>query len=163
MTFCGSGHDEDLDNLIVKQILLEMQALDVCQHKGEKTMNPSQEFKPGEIVPVSGIYTVKHDRGHTAPHQVTCTKGERFPPCRYCQHGVRFVLTTRTIHLYEDHWLDTPPTEPYLTSPEDQQPSGSGHPAGRPTRKRPSRWRRGTCWPSTPTGCRRPGRRGRTC
>jgi hypothetical protein len=36
----------------------------------------AQEYKPGEIVPESGIYTIRHDPIHTAmPHEVTVIKG----------------------------------------------------------------------------------------
>ena len=43
----------------------------------------AQEFKPGEIVPQSGIYTITHDPAHAdMPHEVTVIKGRRFPTCR---------------------------------------------------------------------------------
>jgi hypothetical protein len=36
----------------------------------------AQEFRPGEIVPQSGIYTVTHDPAHAdMPHEVTVIKG----------------------------------------------------------------------------------------
>ena len=42
----------------------------------------TQEFKPGEIVPQSGIYTITHDPAHAdMPHEVTAIKGRRFPTC----------------------------------------------------------------------------------
>ncbi len=35
----------------------------------------AQEYKPGEIVPQSGIYTITHDPVHAdMPHEVTVTK-----------------------------------------------------------------------------------------
>ena len=43
----------------------------------------AQEYKPGEIVPQSGIYTITHDQAHAdMPHEVTVIKGRRFPTCR---------------------------------------------------------------------------------
>ena len=45
-----------------------------------------QEYKPGEIVPQSGIYTITHDPAHAdMPHEVTVIKGRRFPTCRRCK------------------------------------------------------------------------------
>ena len=41
----------------------------------------AQEYKPGEIVPESGIYTITHDPVHSdMPHEVTVIKGRRFRP-----------------------------------------------------------------------------------
>jgi hypothetical protein len=42
----------------------------------------AQEYRPGEIVPQSGIYTITHDPAHAdMPHEVTVIKGRRFPTC----------------------------------------------------------------------------------
>jgi hypothetical protein len=47
----------------------------------------AQEYKPGEIVPQSGIYTITHDPAHAdMPHEVTVIKGRR-----HCK-GVSFEL-----------------------------------------------------------------------
>src|SRR5712672_430633 len=46
----------------------------------------AREFKPGEIVPQSCIYTITHDPAHAdMPHEVTVIKGRRFPTCRHCK------------------------------------------------------------------------------
>jgi hypothetical protein len=38
----------------------------------------AQEYRPGEIVPQSGIYTITHDPAHAdMPHEVTVIKGRR--------------------------------------------------------------------------------------
>jgi hypothetical protein len=37
-----------------------------------------QEYRPGEIVPQSGIYAITHAG---MPHEVTVIKGRRFPTC----------------------------------------------------------------------------------
>jgi hypothetical protein len=43
----------------------------------------AQEFKPGEIVPQSGVYRIIHDPVHAdMPHEVTVIKGRRFTTCR---------------------------------------------------------------------------------
>lgn len=60
------------------------------------------EFKPGEKVPVSGIYDVIHDKldndDHAQSHQVTAVSGTVFPSCRGCRGEVRFRL-----HLAAEH------------------------------------------------------------
>jgi hypothetical protein len=60
------------------------------------------EFKPGDKVAQSGIYTVVHDRDHHQEHEVTVVHGKHFPPCRGCDGGVRFVLARKAIHI-ENH------------------------------------------------------------
>jgi hypothetical protein len=59
------------------------------------------EYKPGDKVPVSGIYRVTHDKNHHQPHEVTCIEGRKFPPCRGCEHPA-FVLKQEAQHI-EDH------------------------------------------------------------
>jgi hypothetical protein len=44
----------------------------------------AQEYKPGRIVPQSGVYRITHDPQHAdMPHEVTVIKGRRFPTCRH--------------------------------------------------------------------------------
>lgn len=58
----------------------------------------SEQYRPGQEVPTSGIYDVFH-YNHSIGHQVTCVKGEPFPPCRDCGHGVRFSLAVAAHHV----------------------------------------------------------------
>jgi hypothetical protein len=58
-------------------------------------------YKPGGIVPQSGIYQVKHDRVHAQPHEVTAVRGHRFPPCRNCGHGITYTLSHAAHHVDE--------------------------------------------------------------
>src|SRR5689334_16961428 len=64
----------------------------------------AQDYKPGEIVPQSGVYRITHDPAHAdMPHEVTVIKGRRFPTCRHCK-GVRFELAHAAKHVGEiDH------------------------------------------------------------
>ena len=55
-------------------------------------------YKPGDVVPNSGIYRVTHDPAHAQEHEVTCVKGKIFPPCRGCKHP-RFVLVKAAHHI----------------------------------------------------------------
>ena len=63
-----------------------------------------QEFKPGQIVPESGVYRITHDPQHAdMPHEVTVIKGRRFPTCRHCK-GISFELVQPAKHVGEvDH------------------------------------------------------------
>ena len=53
-------------------------------------------YKPGDVVPTSGIYEAIHDKidgdDHAQPHHVTALRGEVFPSCRACLDSVRFRL-----------------------------------------------------------------------
>ncbi len=53
-------------------------------------------FKPGDTVPVSGIYDVMHDRidgqEHAEQHQIVATAGMTFASCKVCQAWVRYRL-----------------------------------------------------------------------
>jgi hypothetical protein len=64
----------------------------------------AQQYKPGEIVPQSGIYTITHNPAHAdMPHEVTVIKGRRFPTCRHCK-GIGFELAHAARHVREiDH------------------------------------------------------------
>jgi hypothetical protein len=64
------------------------------------------EFKPGSIVPASGVYTVIHDKDHMGAHEVTCVKGNHFPTCRTCGNP-RFKLFLEAVHI-DEHSSLTP-------------------------------------------------------
>lgn len=50
---------------------------------------PDSRYRPGEVVPESGVYRVLHSR-HRATHESTLKEGETFPSCRKCGDDVRF-------------------------------------------------------------------------
>jgi len=50
-----------------------------------------KKYRPGEIVPDSGVYRVTHDE-HRLMHEATLLAGDRFPLCKQCKHQVRFEL-----------------------------------------------------------------------
>jgi hypothetical protein len=53
-------------------------------------------YRPGERVPVSGQYGVVNSAGGYLGREVTCVKGEPFPPLRgYPEHGYRLRDATR--------------------------------------------------------------------
>lgn len=57
-----------------------------------------ERFKPGQRVPVSGIYRVEHD-SHRLMHEATLLQNDPFPRCRECKSDVRFELV-RTVTTY---------------------------------------------------------------
>ena len=64
-------------------------------------------YRPGQLVPISGIYTVVHI-GHRADHEVIAIRGEEFPPCRLCGSEVVFHPAQPTAHMTHDFDLAGP-------------------------------------------------------
>ena len=62
---------------------------------------PNGWFRPGDRVPVTGIYTAKHDQ-HRDIHEVFATEGDRFPNCRRCGDHVNFALAQAASRIDED-------------------------------------------------------------
>ena len=61
----------------------------------------AKEYRPGQIVPQSGVYAITHDPVHAdMPHEVTVIKGCRFPTCRHCK-GISFELVHAAQHVGE--------------------------------------------------------------
>jgi CheY-like chemotaxis protein len=52
---------------------------------------PESRYKPGDLVPESGVYRIIHGH-HRAPHENTLSEGETFPACRTCKDNVRYEL-----------------------------------------------------------------------
>jgi hypothetical protein len=56
-------------------------------------------YKPGDIVPASGIYRVTHDKEHHQDHEVTVIRGRKFPPCNHCGDHPRFIPVRMAWHI----------------------------------------------------------------
>ena len=65
-----------------------------------------KEFKPGEVVPESGLYFVRHLE-HRGEHEVTLIAAEQFPPCSVCLDSVRFRLSRAAKTIGEDKNFQT--------------------------------------------------------
>ncbi len=63
--------------------------------------------KPGQLVPISGMYTVVHV-AHRADHEVLAIRGEEFPACRVCNARVTFYPTQPVTHMTHDFDLAGP-------------------------------------------------------
>lgn len=80
-----------------------------------------KKYRPGEVVPESGIYRVMHE-SHRLMHEATLLEGTRFPLCRQCKHSVRFDLRrgvknpTRISSGYHAILEDYPDTEPFIVN-----------------------------------------------
>lgn len=60
-----------------------------------------QAFKPGQIVPESGVYSISHEPPHEAmPREITAIKGRRFPSCKGCAE-ISFILVHAAKHASE--------------------------------------------------------------
>jgi hypothetical protein len=50
-----------------------------------------KKYRPGELVPESGVYRVIHD-SHRLMHEATLLTQDKFPICKQCKLAVRFEL-----------------------------------------------------------------------
>jgi hypothetical protein len=64
--------------------------------KKEVVRMSKRVYRAGEVVPVSGQYGAVTRLGNWAGREVTCVKGERFPPTQVGEAG--YVLRDTTIH-----------------------------------------------------------------
>jgi len=55
-------------------------------------MRRPKTFKPGDLVPESGIYAVLHFTPHMLLERKMCFEGTRFQRCRICPLGVLYRL-----------------------------------------------------------------------
>jgi hypothetical protein len=53
---------------------------------------PTGTFRPGDRVPISGVYTATHYQ-HRLPHNVFAVVDVPFPECRRCGKRVSFSLS----------------------------------------------------------------------
>ena len=64
-------------------------------------------YKPGQMVPISGVYAVVHVL-HRRDHEVVAIRGEEFPQCRICRDKVMFYATHPVTHMTHDFDLAGP-------------------------------------------------------
>ena len=107
--------------MIIKNLLLST----AIPGSGESTSYQGpivrKKYRPGDVVPESGIYRVTHD-SHRLMHEATLLAGQRFPICRTCKHDVRFELRravknpTQITSGYHAILEDFPDAEPYVVN-----------------------------------------------
>ncbi len=67
----------------------------------------SRAYKPGQMVPISGIYTVIHV-DHRGTHEALAIRGDVFPACRMCKSQVRFQIAQVVPRVTHDFDLAGP-------------------------------------------------------
>lgn len=55
-------------------------------------------YRPGQTVPVSGQYAVVNTYGTRLGREVTCVRGESFPPTRHGTTEYGYILADATTH-----------------------------------------------------------------
>jgi hypothetical protein len=58
-------------------------------------------YRPGQKVPISGVYTVVHV-AHRSDHQVIAIRGEELPFCRACGANVSFYPAQPVTYMTQD-------------------------------------------------------------
>lgn len=59
-------------------------------------------YKPTDLIRLTGIYEVIHDRAHREAHEVVMHAGDVFPTCDTCDLRVRFRLVRTAPYIFED-------------------------------------------------------------
>jgi hypothetical protein len=101
----------------------------------------AREYKPGQIVPQSGVYTTMHDPVHAdMPREVTVIRGRRFPTCRHCK-GITFQLSHAAKHVSEIDHLEKEhaenPSTVKLKFPHSLNANSCGAPPSGPSDRSP--------------------------
>lgn len=52
-------------------------------------------YRPGQRVPTSGQYAVVNSSGYRVGREVTCVRGEGFPPTHFGEYGYRLADATQ--------------------------------------------------------------------
>ena len=52
----------------------------------------AKEFKPGDLVPSSGVYLIFHSTPHKPLEREMYIRGSRFPECGMCPAGLSYCL-----------------------------------------------------------------------
>jgi hypothetical protein len=95
------------------------------QHN-EKISGDTVDYKPGDVVPHTGIYSTHHS-SHRLMHEATLEKGTRFPRCKRCHDAVRFTLRRRlqvanVAPVLETEFLISDPESLKEAEPEPSSP-----------------------------------------
>lgn len=66
-------------------------------------------FKPGDLVPESGIYEVIHNGDHRQAHDAVMIHGDPFPACETCNEQVRFRIVRTAPYIFQDQDFEEQP------------------------------------------------------
>lgn len=81
-------------------------------------------YKPGQLTPISGIYTAVH-AFHRRAHDILAIRGEELPFCRTCEDRVRFYVQHVAPHMTHDLDLAGPLRFDILASRTDPRKRAS--------------------------------------
>jgi hypothetical protein len=107
--------------MIVRNLLVSERFSNAGESKPDQGPIVRKKYRPGDVVPQSGIYRVVHD-SHRLMHEATLVEGQRFPICRRCQRNVRFELRrpvknpTQITSGYHAILEDYPDVEPFIVN-----------------------------------------------
>ncbi len=77
-------------------------------------------FRPGEVIPETGIYRVFHS-DHRVSHEVTLLQDEKFPECSKCKEDVHFQIMRSAPHIVRDVNFGREPIRLYQIPHPDQE------------------------------------------
>lgn len=69
------------------------------RHRGNPDTNL---YSPTDVVRLTGIYEVIHERAHREAHEVVMRAGDRLPACETCDLRVRFRLVRTAPYIFDD-------------------------------------------------------------
>jgi hypothetical protein len=106
---------------ILRNLLLSTAIPNAGESTSDQGPIVQKKYRPGDLVPESGIYRVTHD-SHRLMHEATLLEEQRFPLCRKCKNDVRFELRravknpTRITSGYHAILEDYPDAEPFIVN-----------------------------------------------
>jgi hypothetical protein len=71
----------------------------IHHHRGD---GDPKLYKPTDVVRLTGIYEVLHDREHRESHEVVMHARDLFPACDTCDMRVRFRLVRTAPYIFDD-------------------------------------------------------------
>jgi hypothetical protein len=107
--------------MVIRNLLLSTTIPERGRIKSDQGPIVRRKYRPGDVVPESGIYRVMHD-AHRLMHEATLLDGQKFPICRRCKHDVRFELRravknpTQITSGYHAILEDYPDVEPFIVN-----------------------------------------------
>ena len=69
---------------------------------GQRGNGDAKSYRPTDVVRLTGIYEVIHDRAHRESHDVVMRAGDLFPACDTCDMRVRFRLVRSAPYIFDD-------------------------------------------------------------
>jgi hypothetical protein len=81
-----------------------------------------KKFRPGDLAPITGVYSVTHGLRHRDRHEVVIIRGELLPTCRTCKLNVTYEIARPVSHVTHDWDFSGPynlAVKPQREDPQD--------------------------------------------